>query len=334
MASRVGNLVNIWVAKEATRGTAATTGGFWIAKSTLTETSEITKSKLAGTYNNIYSSAGDRNIARLERISFEFQVTPSNVGIFLVALTGTTPTTTGSTLYEHTFTEDLDSNTHQSLTIAIENLESGTPKVLELCMLETLTLNQTAGTGGGFLTATATFVGRISASTTVPVLSYSATELPFAPRHLNLKYDDEGGSAVSGTAFCPRDFSLTFSKTVLADFGFCGSNNAREHFNQSNEVTGNFNITWNDTETDFRDAFEADQAHKTFRFSWSDTDTTIGAGHPQILFVTEKTSVTGRQTNIPNTEIISAQVDFSTYHRRTTGKAFASILLKNDVASY
>jgi hypothetical protein len=334
MASRVGNLVNLWLAVEGTRGTAETTGGFWIAKATLTETSEITKAEMNGTYNNIYTTVEDRTISRLERVSFEFQVTPSNIGMVMIALTGDQPTATGSTIYTHEFTEDLDSNIHQSLTIGIQNLESGTPKILQNSMLESLTLNHTAGAGGGFLTATATFVGVISTSTTIPALSYDADELPFAPRHLNLKFADEGSSPLSGTQFCPRDFSMTFTKNTLPDFGFCGSDNPREIYNQANTVEGSFTITWDDSSTPWKDAYEADIGDLALRIAWVDDDTTIGGDNPELLLVTDKTSITSRQTNIPNTEIITEQVNFKTHYRRTAGSAFDTISVKNAVSAY
>lgn len=328
MAKSIGRLIDVWVAKEGTRGTLETTGGAWIQNATLTYNDDVQYTDLTGSAGNIWDSTDSEIMTKVVRIGFEFDAYDEMMGFPLVAMFGKDATVTGTGPYTHTWTGNQNDNTHQSFTIGIKGLD--TAEAINGCMLESITYTQEIDQP---LRIATVWVGRTRATgATLPAVAYNSSQKVFKPQDASFAAATTyAGLAGSPTEYCVQSASVTITKNLMEQrcFGDVAPNDIH---NTQFTVEGNVTAVWDTTVTAWRGWHEDGTAMAT-QLKWLNTGRTLTAtGNPTHILRLARVKFQTREPDFVMDDLILQNVSFKGHYSLSDSVGIFSSLLVDTVS--
>lgn len=322
---QIGRKIEVGIAKETTRGTAAVPS-FWIFK---TDASVIDKPVYANdetSAGNISDSLGARKTAERAEGDISGKVTDQSAGLFLLAAIGQVSSALkgGETVvYTHSFSL-LNTNAHPTLTIELK--DANEQKAYANASLESLKLSAEVEK---YVTFAASFKAKAGAtSTSTP--SYLSTENDFIATEVSLKLatDLAGLDAASAISISSLELSIDKKSEYIQKLGQLAP---ADIVNQSLSIGGNIEAPYDDIAT-FKTLFTAG-TYKAMRLTIL-SSTGIGvSSFPTITIDLAKCSFQDWSRPSDNDKLVNQSIKFKA-HLSLADSAIISATLVNKVATY
>lgn len=324
MSKYIGRLVDIGIGKEAVRGTAETTAGFYLPKVSLSIDDGIDQVVDESTIGVIEGSANASVVGKFAEGEIEGNVYDKSIGVLLQSALGTVNTTgpAETTVYTHTFSV-AQSAQHQSLTLFLN--DPNQDYKYALAMITSLSLDIVLGQYARYKAA---FRSKVGATATISP-SYTA-ENHFLPQHASLKVASAVAGLTGASAMDVRSIKLEI-KTNAEDDRKLGSLDAADILNKQMEVEGSVELVFN--ANTFKTEMLADTA-QAMRIRLANTDVTIGTTlNPQITIDLAKVKISKFEKNYENDGIVNATVSFKAFYS-LADTSMISVVLQNTKTSY
>jgi len=272
MATKIGRLINVGIARETERGTAETTASFWLPKVDFDFNPRADYAVEESGLGVIDGRSDAKVVEKLGEGSFGGIVYDKSFGLLLAACLGTWSSGTAiDESYTHEFTR-LNTNTHPSLTIFHD--DGNEDEKFALGMLNSLTINCVAK---DFVKYSAGFMSKIGVET-ASTPSYSAENI-FLASHVSVKFAATIAALGTASATAVKAFNLTFNKNV-EDWMDLGSLDPTDIVNKAFTASGDLEAIYGDSI--IRD-YMLDGDKKACLITAENTDITIGtATHPKL----------------------------------------------------
>jgi hypothetical protein len=277
----IGRLFSVGIAKEATRGTAESTVGFWIPFSEMTIDEKDTKIIDENAYGVIEDSIGQTINKQWAEGNFKAPIGDKHFPLILYSLLGTLSTGSNAdasgNVKDHTITV-AQSSQHQSLTLFL-NDPSASGDVQDykhaLGVVTSLEINYEQGK---FIEYTATVKAKKGAQANLtPSI---ASENKFLPQHVTFKMASALSGLAGATATVIKKFNIKINQNIEDD-DVLGSSAPNDFLTKQFSVEGTLEAMWDDEAT-FKTATLAGTA-KAMRIDIKNTDVTIGtSANPEI----------------------------------------------------
>lgn len=237
----IGRVVQYGFVKESTRGTAVTTGGFWVPN---TETN-LEEKKVNVVDDQIYGviedSVSETRVKETMEGDLKAYVRDNHFGLMLKAILGTENVTTHSgesVVYDHAFTVQ-QSAQHPSLTVMRHDPLAGQDYVYSNCVVTKLEIDYAVDK---FIDYTASIKGNKGSQ--VPSLTpVIVQENYFASPDLTFKVAATIGALAVATAKQVRSAKITIDETI-EDQDVLGSISPADYLNKQYVVTGTLELIW------------------------------------------------------------------------------------------
>jgi hypothetical protein len=323
---KIGRLINLGIANEATRGTAVAPTN-WLPKSNITFEDKVQKAPSQVGYGNIGEGNQDLVALKWSEGDVEFDLMSESFGVILKSVFGTVSSASYATsAYEHTFSVQND-NQHDSMTLWVEDSAESIDKFFEMVMVNNLSLSLVPEE---VIKCTVGFIGRSSEDTSGLAHSYVA-ESKFVGRHASIKIADAVGDLDAASKLNIKELTLDINKNANRDHSL-GTVQAVDITNQKFEITGKITL---DLEDETYKALMNDGTYQALRIMIENTDETIGsAGNPSFLLELSKCAFDGWEANRPNDEIVSQVINFKALFSITNDNVVNDCHLRNTTASY
>lgn len=314
--SYIGRLINVWVGKETTRGTAVVAWS-WVAKRdfSFNEKAEtVTDDSSIGTITD----ARDIKVAKkMWSGEIGWVVSINEFGYYLLSTLGTVNSGVASSgAYEHTFTL-AESNSIQSLTIC-EDDPVQWDNAYTLACLESLTINAEEGQ---YLSFTASFMSKPGASASHTV-TYT-TDYQLLARNSVFKVAANAAWLDAASGVCIKSFEITFNKNLEADYCL-GSDTPRNFINKQFSAEGSFTAVYE--ATTYKD-FQLAGTKRAIRFEVVDSNTTIGAtDNPTLSIDLPLVAFTERDKTQGNDEVVIETLNFKLLYSIADGSVTATLI--------
>jgi hypothetical protein len=238
MATQIGRLINVGIARETSRGTAEDSATFWIPKVDFDFNPRADYAIEESGLGVIDGRSDAKVVEKVGEGSFGGIVYDKNFGLLLAACLGTWSTSEVSdSAYTHSFTQ-LNSNQHPALTIFHKDQNSD--EKFALGMLNQLTINCVLK---DYVKYSAGFLSKVGAETSSEV-SYTA-ENPFLATHVEVKFADTVAALGTASATAIRAINLTINKNV-EDWQNLGSDEPTDIVNKALLATGDMELLFDD----------------------------------------------------------------------------------------
>jgi len=323
MAKFIGRTVDFGIAKEATRGTAESTAGYFIPKVSLSMDDVIEQVVDEANLGVIEDSLNADTVKKISVGELEANIRSKSIGLIFLSLFGSV-STSGPTdsAYTHTFSV-LQSAQHPSLTLFYEDGNQDYRHALGM-----ITDAQIDVVLGVHARISVGFRAKAGASAT-NTASYVA-ESQFLPQHGTFKIATTQAGLGAASAFNIRKLSLSIEKNVEDDMAI-GSLAPVDILNKHFAVTGEVEVVFND-ET-FKTDMLADTV-KAMRIQLINTDVLIGTtSRPTITIDLHAYKVTSFTRNLNNNDVVTATIAFKAFYKQADSKML-TVSVINDVASY
>lgn len=325
MSKFIGRLVDVGIAKEASRGAGATPT-FWIPKSNVTIDDKVLKARNAGSYGSINAEGNQALTARRHAEgTLEFDMYDKSFGLFLLAALGTVQTS-GPTdsAYTHTFTLDND-NQHQSLDISVQEADVAELHY-RLSMLDSLELSVVPD---DLVKCVATFMSRSSVGTSVTP-SYIA-ENKFVGRHLTFKLATLASGLGAASNIPLRSLTLRIEKNTQLVHN-TASVEPEDILNKGFRITGEIELDYESR--DYANLM-LDGSYRAVRINLNNAQTLIGTSStPQFTLDLSRVDFDQWESQRPNDEIASQTLTFTALYDITNSNVINSCTLVNAQSSY
>lgn len=324
MGKYSGDLVEIGLARETLRGTAAapTYGMKWSTLSIVDKANMAVDGSRSGI---VEDSRNSYPVAVLAEGEIEGPVRDRSIGLPIYSLFGTIASAaiTGETLaYEHIFTV-LESNQHPTLTVHKKEPNGGFDHALAMVDSLEVTCEPDA-----MITFKAGFKAKKRASATQTV-TY-ATENVFLPKHTTFKLAATQATLEAATAINVRSAKLTMKQNVEEDRAL-GSVDPVDMVNRLTEVELTVDIVIADST--YITALLAGTAYAV-RLDSTNTDVTIGAAsNPRLRFELNKAVLQDAPPAYSRGDLTIQTLKFKA-HYNETDSAMIKAYLRNLVATY
>ncbi len=317
MSKFIGRLVDVGIAKEASRGTAESAATFWLPKISLTLDDGIEQTIDESSHGIIEDATDAKVVGKFATGEIEGHIGDQSFGLLLLAAFGTV--TTGSAqetvVYPHTFTVE-QSAQHDSLTLFLD--DPNQDYKYALAVLETLEIEAMLGQ---FAKYRASFRSKAGETATLSP-SYTA-ENHFLPQHITLKYADDEDDLGSGTTVNVRSFKASINKNIEDDRKL-GSLDQVDILNKQFSVEGTLELVF-DANT-FK-TFMLTDAAKAVRLELENTDVTIGDTlHPKLTIDMAKAKFSSFEKNYENDGVVTATVNFKAFYSTTESEMITAVL--------
>lgn len=324
MSKYTGDLVEVGLARETLRGTAAapTYGLKWSTLSVVDKAVMAVDQSRSGI---VEDSRGSYPVGVFAEGEVEGPVRDRSIGLPIYSLFGTLASTnvTGETLaYQHTFTV-LASNQHPTLTLHKKEPNGGFDHAL--AMVDSLEITCEPES---MVTFKAGFRAKKRASATQTV-SY-ATENVFLPKHTTFKIAANQAALEAATAINVRSAKLTIKQNVEDDRAL-GSVDPVDMVNRLMEVELDVDIVANDST--YITALLAGTGYAV-RLDSTNTDVTIGASaNPRLRFEIHKVVLQDAPPAYSRGDLTIQSLKFKG-HYNETDSAMIKAYIQNLVATY
>lgn len=324
----IGRLIEIGVAKEATRGSAESTATYWVPWADLTppdEQHELVQDE--ATLGVIEDSFGSDRVRRWAEGDFQAPIGDAHFGLVLLSALGSVSTATDtpeSGVQTHTFSVD-QSSQHQSLTFFINDPLAEQDYTFALGVLLSLEITYEQNQ---YIRYSVNFMSKKgSAATLTPS---TTSENRFLPQHLTFSVASDKGS-LPGSSINLRSLTLTIEKNAEGDWSL-GSDEPTDFLNRQFAITGQLEAVWQN-ESDFKDDFTSHNT-KAMRIKLANTDVTIGSTeNPTLQIDLPAVTFQELERNAGLNDIVTQTLSFKA-HYDTSNSEMVDIDLINTVASY
>lgn len=324
MSKFIGRLVDIGIAKEASRGSAETDVDFYLPKTSLSLDDGIEQVIDESSIGVIEDATNASVVAKFAEGEIEGNVLDKSFGLILLAALGQVSTSGPSqtTVYTHAFSV-LQSAQHPSLTLFLD--DPNQDYKYALAVIKSLELDVMLGAYAKYKAA---FRSKVGATATLSP-SYSA-ENHFLPQHGSLKTATNLSGLGAASAIDVRSVKLTINKNVEDDRKL-GSLDADDILNKQLSVEGTVELVFDDNT--FKTEMLADTA-KAMRLRLTNSDVTIGSSlNPQLTIDLAKVKFSNFERGYENDGIVTATVDFKGFYSLTDTSLITAELI-NTQASY
>lgn len=211
MSKHIGRLGSFGAAKESSRGTAVGTPTFWIPRSTISFDDKTETAREEEGLGKLADSDANFVVSKRAEGTIESNLDDKLLGIILTSLMGSSPVTTGSNPYTHTYTLS-NSNQHQSLTLAYDDPDI--TRIFPLAVVDMLkmTIEQNA-----IVQFEVGFKSRAGRDWTALTPNFTALGGKFLHQHLQVRLASSVAGLSGATAVSLKKLELTISANTDFD---------------------------------------------------------------------------------------------------------------------
>lgn len=325
MARKIGRLINLGLAKEATRGTAAA-ATYWLAKASMSFFDRVTKSVSQLGYGNIGDGNQELVALKWAEGAIETDLQSKSFGLILLATFGTLSTGSFNSVYKHTYTLQND-NAHDSLTLWYKDSAESLSYFFEMAMVDSLTIKAVPE---DTIKATVKFTSKNSEDAGGTVTPAYVAEDKFLGRHLTLKVASLASGLTAAGKIYVKSFELNINKNVLRDH-VLGTVTPYDIVNQKFEITGSFEIDKGDAT--YRNLM-LDGTYQAMRIDIVNTQVTIGTTNPAFRLDLSRVAFDAWEEKDENDALVTQKINFRALYDITNGNIINDCYLVNAVASY
>lgn len=324
MSKYIGRLVNVGLAKEATRGTPVA-AAHWLPKTAVGFFDRTSKFQS----NLNYGKIGDANQAykamEWAEGSIETELNDRAFGLILLAAFGTLVTTGPSdSAYTHTFTLQND-NQHDSLTITMADPDR--TDQFALAMLDSLEINIVPDEP---VMVTAVFKAKSGRQVAAASPSYVAFN-KFLGRHVGVKIATLVGGLAAASNISVKSMKININKNTITN-NVLGTVQPDDILNQKFEITGEMEL---DLEDQTYRQLMNDGSYRAMRIAMTNSDVLIGAtSRPAFTIDLARVHFEAWEPTRANDEIVTQKINFRALYDITTDTIVNSCTLINNVTSY
>jgi hypothetical protein len=322
--SFIGRKIEIGIAKETTRGTAAAPS-YWLAK-------------MNATIDEKFEGVVDENSIGVIEDAQDFKITKKwaegeiggkltdrSFGLFLLAALGTVASSTKSgesAVYEHAYSVQQDTQ-HDTLTLEMKNPNE--QLAFANGALSSLGIKAELG---NFVEFTANVMAKAgAAATSTP--SYTA-ENAFLAKDVNVKFATNLAGLGAASAIKVKNVELSIEKNLESD-DVLGSIAPNDFLNKQFTITGAIELLYDATTYK---ALALAGTQRAMRIAITDTAVTIGTGsNPTITIDLAKVKLTEWAKTSDNNELIKETLTFKAFYSTADSKML-NLQLVNTVAGY
>ncbi len=323
--AHIGRLVNLGIAKEASRGAGAAPA-YWMPKTSFGVRSIADKITDEESYNSIQNNVSYYVPLKRSEGSLEANMRANALGLLLLNIFGEVTSSDVSGARKHTFSVT-DSNTHPSLALAIDDPVQD--YMYKLAMLESLSISVSTGE---FATISAEFRAKVGVeSSQTPDYTTTPDRYVFYSRHCQVKVADTTAGLTAANAKEVKSLEINFNKQAIDDESI-HSVEPVDIFNRQFSVDGTVELKY-DTK-DYRD-YVIDNSVKAMRIEFQNTEEDVGTTHPTLRFDMPKVQFDEWERTDDLDEIIDQSVTFVPFaDPRNDAGYFSDVHLINDITSY
>lgn len=329
MPKGIGRVIQVGFAKEAVRGTAEATVGFWVPNMEFAAEEKLDQVLEQQAQGVVEGSTDMKIVGQASEISVKGAITDKNFPLILLATLGSLSSVAESApnalAYDHTITV-AQSAQHQSLTVFKNDPLSAVDYKYPLCCVDSLELTYKFGE---LIQFDLKMKGKKGTSATLTPAA-SAENL-FLPKHVSFKLASAVAGLDAASAVVIKNLKIKFNKGLEQD-NVLGSNDPADFLNKQIEITGQLEAVWQN-ETDFQSAFLAGTT-QAMRIDLKNTDITIAtSANPEIKIDLNKVSFSAVTKPFKVGDVVIQTVAFQA-HYKTTETKMVSIVATNLQASY
>jgi hypothetical protein len=330
MAKGIGKLLQVGIAKEATRGTAEADGAvdFWVPHLDFDIIDRNEQAEDMATVGVIEDSVGDSVIKEWAEGELTTHIMDKNIALFLLAAVGGLSTSANdpeSGVHTHTITVGQNAQ-HQSITIFVDDPLGGQDRKHALGVVTTFEIAYQVGKILDFKVGL-----KAKKSVTATLTPSTSTENKFLPQHLQFKLAATQAGLGGASEIAIKSLTLRILPDVEDD-DVLGDLSPADFLNRTFKIEGTLEANWQN-ESDFLTAFAAG-TQQAMRIDLINSDVTIGAAtNPQLQIDLHKVSFRELTRPVRVGEIVKQTVAFKA-HYNTTDSAMVTIKAINTQASY
>lgn len=326
MTKFIGRLVDVGIAREATRGTFVTPT-YRLPKTAITFEDKVLKVNSRASFNNI-GFEGDQSLVaqKWAEGDIDFPLFDRSFGLILAGLLGV-PTTTGpvDSLYTHTYALQND-NQHPSLSIAVTESDIS-EMAFRLAMIESVEITFVPDDQ---VMVKVVFMSKRSADWNFTMPAHIA-ENKFVGRHLHFKLATAVAGLDAASDIPLKSLTLRFEKRLRMD-SVLGTVEPADILNQAFSIEGDIELNLEDKTYK---ALEIDGSYRAARIDLVNTDILIGAAsNPAFRIDLSRVHFEGWESDRPNDEIASQVLTFKALYSLTNSNIINACYIKNIATSY
>lgn len=320
MARKIGRLIDVGIAKEATRGTVVAPT-FWLPKLEFDFDDKDENVDNESSYGVIHRISDNEIVQKYAEGNISGKVMDQSFGLILSALAGTSPSSaanadTSGNVYDHTYTPAKTSNQHQSLSISVKDADLDLDYALG--MLQSCSLQYQIN---DFFLFEAGFTSKVSASGTNTVAHTAENE--FLPRHAVIKRATTEAGLGGASASEIRSATIEFNKNAVRT-QVLGSDDVDDILNTGDEITINLEVYHEGTT--YKDLWQ-NRTENAFRFTVDNTDVTIGdADTPELQIDFPRCKIVSWEREKGNDDISIETMEIKVLYDVSAGKAWDAVL--------
>lgn len=244
MSKFIGRKGTLLVAKESVRGTATTSGGFWVPRSTISFDDKVEIAREDEALGKIADSDNLFVTQKMASGEIESNLDDKLLGIFLTSLFGSSPSTSGGGPYTHAYTLN-NSNQHQSLSVLYQD-----PDTARLYPLSVVDSFKIAVEQNALVMFTVGLMSRGGKQWTAQNADFSGLGNKFLHQHLVFKTADTVAGLAGANPISIKSLELTINANTIVD-SVLGTVEPEDILNQQFSVEGS--ITLNKEDESYRE---------------------------------------------------------------------------------
>ena len=238
MSKFAGRRGKLGVAVEATRGTAVSPT-FWIPDSTMSFKDTVEEAREEQGFGVLADSDSKYVVMKMGEGDVEAQLYDAALGAILTGVIGSSPATTGSNPYTHTYTM---TQTNQAKSLSLYWTDPDRSDLYPLAMVDSFNISVEPS---GIVNYTVGFKSKMAREWTSQTSSFTTLGNKFLHQHLQFKLAATVGALSASTAISLKSFDLTISKNTMFD-GVMGTVEPEDILNQQFSVEGSLNLNLED----------------------------------------------------------------------------------------
>jgi len=326
MTKYIAKLINVGIAKEATRGTAEATADFYLQTRAfeLEDKPEYIDNDSMGC--TIVDASDSFIEAKSSTGSIGANITAESFGLVLNSALGTVSSAlhSGETVvYDHTFTI-AETAQHQSLTVFYDS-PNGDKKYAN-AMINSL---EVAFERGKILDFSADVMAKAGESATITPTCNNETI--FRPQDFSLKMASAVSGLTASSAIPVKSFSINISKNVVAE-NVLGSVTPVDFLNGLVQIEGELTLTMDSLTYE---GYALAGTSRAMRIAIENADVTIGtSSHPKFTIDLSKVYFKETSKSSGAGDIVEQTLSFKAFYDKSTSKVIDSCVLTNLTASY
>lgn len=238
MTKFAGRRGKLGIAVEATRGTPVSPT-FWVPDSTMSFKDTVEEAREEQGFGVIADSDSKYIVMKMGEGDVEAQLYDTALGAILTGVIGSSPVTTGSNPYTHTYTL---TQTNQAKSLSLYWTDPDRSDLYPLAMVDSFNISVEPS---GIVSYTIGFKSKTGREWTSQTSSYTTLGNKFLHQHLQFKLAATVGALSAATAISLKSFDLTISKNTMFD-SVMGTVEPEDILNQQFSVEGSLNLNLED----------------------------------------------------------------------------------------